>query len=112
MSEKISSKNSITPSSIMNTDLLEHPAGIRAVAVRHEHGGFNFLVQRQETLGEDFAVGCVEVALGVAYSLRRVILFLRHVSPEVRWRLWLRLWRHRRPRPGRSLKVGQNFSGR
>ena len=44
-------------------------------------------IQRQEALGEDLAVGGLEVGLDVAHSLGGVVLLRRHVAPEIRRRL-------------------------
>ncbi|KAB2611356.1 caffeoylshikimate esterase [Pyrus ussuriensis x Pyrus communis] len=79
-------------------DFLEEPAGVGSVAVGHEDGGFDFLIQGQEGLGEDLGVGGLEEGFGVAHSLGGVVLLLRHVAPEIRWHLgrhfvmWFRLW--------------------
>ena len=86
MSKKISSKNSISPVSKADANLLEQPASIRSIAVGHIYRGFDFFIQREKTLREELPIWRLEVWLGIGHSLWRIVLLLRHVAPEVGWR--------------------------
>lgn len=70
----------------------------------HVNGGFDFAVEWEEGLCEDFAVGGFEVGFGVGDSLGGVVLLFGSVAPEVRGNLRFRLlchfqrWRWKRKR--------------
>jgi len=56
MPKEISSKNSITPGSKVDANLLKQPASIRSIAVGHIHRGFDLFIQREKTLREDLPI--------------------------------------------------------
>lgn len=88
MAEHIGGEDGVAPAGEVDAEFLEHPAGIRPVAVGHEDGGLDGSggVEGEEGLGEEGAVGGLEVGFGVADALRGVVFFLRRVAPEVRRR--------------------------
>lgn len=97
MAEEVSGEDGVTPGGVVDANLLEEPAGVGSVAVGHVDRALDLLIQRQEALREDLAVGGVEVGLGVDHPLRGVVLLLGHVPPEVRrrrLRLHLPVHRH------------------
>lgn len=53
----------------------------------HVNGGFDFSVEWEEGLCEDFAVGSFEVGFGVANSLGGIVFFFGGVTPEIWWNL-------------------------
>ena len=69
MSKKISSKNSITPGSKVDANLLKQPASIGSIAVGHIYRGLDFLTQREKTLREDLPIWRFKVRLGIGHSL-------------------------------------------
>ncbi|RDX65829.1 hypothetical protein CR513_55478, partial [Mucuna pruriens] len=60
VAEEVGGEDSIAPVGEVDADFLEEPAGVGAVAVGHKDGGFDVVVEREERLSEDFAVGGVE----------------------------------------------------
>jgi hypothetical protein len=57
MSKKISGKNSITPVSKADANLLEQPASIRSIAVGHIYRGFDFLSNGRKPCVKSFPFG-------------------------------------------------------
>lgn len=114
MAEEIGGEDGVAPGGEVDADLLEEPAGVGSVAMGHEDRGLDLLIQGQEALREELAVGGVEVGLGVAHPLRRVVLLLRHVPPEVRGRLCLYLFpgHCKRETVERSRKMVSVFASR
>lgn len=87
VAEEVGGEDGVAPGGEVDADFLEEPASVGAVAVGHKDGGFDLVgleVEREEGLGEDFAVGGFEVGLGVANALGGVVFFFRGVAPEVR----------------------------
>lgn len=69
MAQEICAVHCVSPIGEGDADLLEQPARIGSVSVGHEDGGLDGLIQRQEFLGEDLAVGGFEVGFGVFHAL-------------------------------------------
>lgn len=63
VAKEVGGEDGVAPGGEVDADLLEEPAGVGAVAVAHEDGGFHGSggVQGQEGLREDLAVGSFEV---------------------------------------------------
>lgn len=60
----------------------------------HVDGGFDFAVEGEEGLCEDFAVGSLEVGFGVGDSLGGVVVIFGGVAPEIGENLRFRLMCH------------------
>ena len=70
MAKEIGGEDGVAPRGVAETDLLEHPAGVGAVAVSHVDGAFGlWRVQRNEALREELAMGGFEEGFGVLNSL-------------------------------------------
>ncbi|KAF7814334.1 hypothetical protein G2W53_028303 [Senna tora] len=85
VAEEIGGEDGVAPSGEVDADLLEEPAGVGAVSVGHEDGGLegSGRVQGEEGLGEDLAIGSIEVGFGVSDALGGVVFVFRHKAPEI-----------------------------
>ena len=61
VAEEVGGEDGVAPGGEVDADLLEEPAGVGTVAVAHVDGGLDGEIQREETLGEEVAVGGFEV---------------------------------------------------
>lgn len=64
VAEEVGGEDGVAPGGEVDADFLEEPAGVGAVAVGHEHCGFDLVgleVEGEKGLGEDFAVGGFEI---------------------------------------------------
>lgn len=64
MAKEIGGEDGVTPGGEMDTDFLEEPTGVGAVAMGHVDSAFDFVgleIERDEGLGEDFSVGGFEM---------------------------------------------------
>lgn len=64
MTEEIGGEDGVTPGGKMDADFLKEPTGVGAIAVGHVDGAFDFMrleIEREKGLGEDFAIGSLEM---------------------------------------------------
>uniref|UniRef100_J3LAS8 Uncharacterized protein n=1 Tax=Oryza brachyantha TaxID=4533 RepID=J3LAS8_ORYBR len=112
VAEEVGAEDGVPPPRVADGEALEHPGGVGAVAVGHEHDAPDVAVvgggQRVERVREQAAAGGLVVGLRVAETQRGVVLVgLRGVAPEV---LRRRRRGHRPPEPETAAREKIFFS--